>query len=116
MSIEDFMKIINKKCSKYPFVSFDMEGSLFLSKVDNKTLNENRTKEFYDENILIIGSTKENKDLFFINEIFKKVISEKLVIWNGGLSTDEHNDILMLLNDMRKDEDFKNKVLSLFNP
>jgi hypothetical protein len=111
----NFMKTINKNCVKYPYISFDMEGSLFLSKVDNKTLNENRNKEFYSENTLIIGSSKNKENLFFINETFKKLITEKLVMWNGSFSTDAFNDILMLLKDMRKDEKFKKEILSLFD-
>jgi hypothetical protein len=111
----NFMKTINKNCVKYPYISFDMEGSLFLSKVDNKTLNEYRKKEFYNENILIIGSSKNKENLFFINEIFKKLITEKLVMWNGSFSTDAFNDILILLKDMRKDEKFKKEILSLFD-
>jgi hypothetical protein len=111
----NFMKTINKNCVKYPYISFDMNGSLFLSKVDNKTLNENRKKDFYDENILVIASCKNKENLFFINETLKKLITEKLVMWNGGFSTDAFNDILMLLKDMRKDEKFKNEILSLFD-
>jgi uncharacterized protein (DUF302 family) len=92
-----------------------MDGSLFLSKVDNKTLNENRNKDFYDENILIIGSSKNKENLFFINETFKKLITVKIELWYGGFSTSAFNDILMLLRDMRKDDNLKTEILSLFD-
>ena len=93
----------------------DIDGSLFLSKVSNQVLNENKDSDFTNSNIKIIASNKKQEGLTFINPILDKILWTYFTVFIGGFNTEALYSILLLLIDMKKDNSFNAEVMDVFN-
>jgi hypothetical protein len=112
--MNQLIKIISKNVQNYPFISMDLKGDVYLSKVSNFVLNENKTIEYYTENTKTIASKTIKDDLFLIDDKLNNILWNYLTIWNGGFNTNAFLSILILLDDMSKNDELKTNVLSIF--
>lgn len=113
--MKNIIKQLSRYSKEYPYVSMDIGGNLYLSKVSNFVLNTSPNQDFVDANIKIIASKTKQDGLSFITHQLDDLLWNNLTIFINGFDSDALYSILVLLSNMNKNEVVRDDVLSIFN-
>lgn len=108
MEIDNLIKIVFKHMNDYPFISCDLAGALYLSKVPNVVLNKKRKIKFWEDNTKIIGNTSlevaQEKGLIYIDKFFDDLLNNYFGLFINGITTSSFHGLLYFFKNLDTDE------------